>query len=50
MPGCIRGDSGLREDSILRGWKLPNCGIASEIYRSLVLLGAQSDLLGTVGS
>jgi hypothetical protein len=28
----------------------PNPEIVSEIYRTLVLLGAQSDLLGTVGS
>ena len=28
----------------------PNPEIVSEIYRALVLLGAQPDLLGTVGS
>jgi hypothetical protein len=28
----------------------PNREIVSELYRSLVLLGAESDLLGTVGS
>lgn len=28
----------------------PNTEIVSELYRALVLLGAQSDLLGTVGS
>jgi hypothetical protein len=28
----------------------PNSEIVSEIYRTLVLLGAGSDLLGTVGS
>ena len=30
--------------------KSPNREIVSEIYRSLVLLGAESDLLGVVGS
>ena len=28
----------------------PNPAVVSEIYRALVLLGAQSDLLGAVGS
>ena len=28
----------------------PNPAVVSEIYRALVLLGAQSDLLGTIGS
>jgi hypothetical protein len=28
----------------------PNREIVNELYRSLVLLGAESDLLGTVGS
>ncbi len=30
--------------------KSPNRAIVNEIYRSLLLLGAKSDLLGTVGS